>query len=111
MINAQVLLFNAQGRIRNTVSAPTAFNAALGFANGLLSLDINTPQQWANGMPFVSSGKLSVQLVGNVVGYAQGGLPINDNGCVAVDTSAAIAYYNAGLPYTATHRLAMAATE
>jgi hypothetical protein len=111
MINAQVLLFDAAGRIRNTVAAPTTFNAAVGSTNGLLSVDLNTPTRWANGMPFISTGKLSMQLVGNVVGYAQGGLPINENGCIAADTSAAIAYYNAGLPYTATHRLAMATTE
>jgi hypothetical protein len=111
MINAQALLFNAQGRIRNTTAAPTAFNAALGFANGLLSVDLNSPQRWANGMPFVASGKLSVQVVGNVAGYSQGGLPINDAGAVAIDTSAAIAYYNAGLPYTAIHRLAFATAE
>jgi hypothetical protein len=46
-----------------------------------------------------------------VAGYSQGGLPINDAGAVAIDTSAAIAYYNAGLPYTAIHRLAFAAAE
>jgi hypothetical protein len=103
MINSKCLLFDAAGRIRNTVAAPTAFNAALGFANGLLSVDLNTPNRWANGMPFVASGKLA--------GYSQGGLPINDLGAVAIDTSAAIAYYNAGLPYTAIHRLAFAAAE
>jgi hypothetical protein len=111
MINAQALLFNAQGRIRNTATAPTAFNAALGFANGLLSVDLNTPQRWANGMPFVASGKLSTQTAGTVASHAPGGLPINDLGAVAIDTSAAIAYYNAGLPYTAIHRLAFAAAE
>jgi hypothetical protein len=111
MINAQALLFDAAGRIRNTTAAPTAFNAALGFANGLLSVDINTPQRWANGMPFMATGKLSVQVIGTVVAHSQGGLPINDLGAVAIDTSAAIAYYNAGLPYTAIHRLAFAVAE
>jgi hypothetical protein len=111
MINAQALLFNAAGRIRNTTAAPTAFNAALGFTNGLLCVDLNGPTRWANGMPFVASGKLSVQIVGNLAGHSQGGLPINDAGAVAIDTSAAITYYNAGLPYTAIHRLALAAAE
>jgi len=111
MINAQVLLFDAAGRIRNTAAAPTAFNAALGFANGLLSVDLNTPQRWANGMPFTSGGKLCVQTAGTVVDHAQGGLPINELGCVAIDNVAAVAYWNAGLPFTSTGKLAFASTE
>jgi hypothetical protein len=111
MINSKVLLFNGAGRIRNTATAPTEFNAALGSVGGLLSVDLNTPQRWANGMPFVASGKLSVQTVGTVDGFSQGGLPINTNGAVAIDTAAAIAYYNAGLPYTAASRLAFAVAE
>jgi hypothetical protein len=111
MINAMPLLFDATGRVRNTTAAPTAFNATLGSTNGLLSVDLNTPQRWANGMPFVSSGKLSVQVIGTVVGYSQGGLPINENGCVAIDTGTAISFYNAGLPYTAASRLAFTVPE
>lgn len=111
MINAGPLLFNGAGRIRNTATAPTAFNAALGSVNGLLSVDLNGPQMWANGTPFVSSGKLSVQTAGVVAGYSQGGLPINDAGAVAIDTAGAIAFYNAGLPYTAASRLAFAVAE
>jgi hypothetical protein len=111
MINAQVLLFNAAGRIRNTAAAPTAFNAAVGSNNGLLSVDLNSPQTWSNGLPLTNADRLCVQTIGTVVSYSQGGIPINENGCVAIDTSAAIAFHNAGLPYTAASRLAFAVAE
>jgi hypothetical protein len=111
MINAQPLLFNVGGRIRNTAAAPTAFNAAVGSANGLVSVDLNSPQTWANGLPLTNADRLCVQTIGTVVGYSQGGIPINENGCVAIDTAAAIVFYNSGLPYTAASRLAFAVAE
>jgi hypothetical protein len=111
MINSQPLLFNAGGRIRNTVAAPTAYNAAVGSNNGLVSGDLNSPQTWANGLPLTNLDRLCVQTIGTVTWFSQGGIPINENGCVAIDTSAAIAFYNAGLPYTAASRLAFAVAE
>ena len=112
MLNPGVLLFDALGKVRNTLSAPVEFNAAVPTtAAGVLSVDINSPQQWANGMPFVSSGRLSVQTAGAVVEFANGGLPINELGAVAIDTVATVAYYQAGLPYTSTGKLAFATTE
>jgi hypothetical protein len=111
MLNAGVLSFDALGKVRNTGSAPVDFNACVGSLNGVLSVDINTPQRWANGMPFTSGGKLCVQTAGTVVDHAQGGLPINELGCVAIDNVAAIAYWNAGLPFTSTGKLAFASLE
>jgi hypothetical protein len=111
MINSKTLLFDASGRIRNTTAAPTEFNATVGSVGGLLSVDLNSPTRWANGMPFVTTGKLSVQIVGAVGGFSQGGLPINNNGAIGIDTVGAIAFYNAGLPYTEASRLAFAVAE
>lgn len=111
MLNAGVLTFDVLGKVRNTVSAPADFNACVGSLNGLLSVDINAPQRWANGMPFTSSGKLCVQTTGTVVDHAPGGLPINEVGCVAVDNVASISYWNAGLPFTSTGKLAFASIE
>jgi len=112
MLNTGVLLFDALGKVRNTLSAPVFFNASVGFSVGsVLSVDINSPQQWANGMPFTNTGKLSVQTAGTVVEHSTGGLPINELGAVAIDTVATVAYYQAGLPYTSTGKLAFASTE
>lgn len=111
MLNAGVLKFDALGKVRNTTSAPADFNAGVGFNQGLLSVDLNSPTRWANGMPFVASGKLSVQTAGAVVGHSQGGLPINELGAIAIDTVATVSYWNAGLPYTSTGKLAFGTTE
>jgi hypothetical protein len=111
MLNAGVLRFDALGKVRNTVSVPVDFNAGVGSANNLLSVDLNGPVRWVNGMPFVNNGRLSVQTAGTVVEHAQGGLPINEAGAVAIDTVAVVSYWSAGLPFTSTGKLAFAGAE
>lgn len=111
MLNAGTLRFDALGKVRNTTSAPTEFNASVGSAQGLVSVDLNTPTRWANGMPFTASNKLCVQTAGTVAYHSQGGLPINEFGCVAIDTVAPVAYWQNGLPFTGGGRVAFAGAE
>jgi hypothetical protein len=111
VLNAGTLLFDASGKVRNTTSAPVDFNAGVGSIQGLLSADSVSPQNWVNGMPFGSAGRLSVQTTGAIVAHTQGGLPINADGRIAIDVSSPVAYRNSGLPFTSAGRLALASPE
>jgi hypothetical protein len=111
MLNAGVLRFDALGKVRNTTVAGSEFNAGVESEQGLVSVSLNTPQRWHNGLPFMNNGALSVQNVGTVAYHSQGGIPINELGAVAIDTVGAVAYWNAGLPFTSGGKLAFAASE
>lgn len=113
MLNGGVLKFDALGKVRNTNSAPvpSEYNAGVGLNQGLLSVDSTAPQYWTSGLPFTSSGQLSVQTTGTLAYYTQGGLPINENGCILADTESAVAYRQAGLPFTSGGKLALAEAE
>lgn len=111
MLNPNQLQFDALGKVRNTTSAPNVFSNGVGFNDGLLCVDLNSPQRWQHGMPFNNASKLCVQSIGTTQHWTNSGLPINENGCLAVDTVASVAYENNGLPFTAGGRIAFAAPE
>jgi hypothetical protein len=112
VFNGAALLISASGRVRNTASAPTANEVvgAVGFNQGLLSIDINSPQRVTNGLPFNSAGKLSCQTVGSPQ-YSVNGVPINEFGCVAIDLANPIETWINGVPFTAAGRLAFDVAE
>ena len=115
-MNNGVLAFNAGGRIRNANAIPpTDFNAGTPTINGngstLLCAANVAPEVHVGGVPFTKSGILCATAIGAVSNFAPGGVPLTSNGEVAVDAAAAIAFYNAGLPYTAAGKLAFAAPE
>jgi hypothetical protein len=111
MLNPNQLQFDALGKVRNTTSAPNVFSNGVGFNGGLLCVDLNSPQRWQHGLPFNNASKVCVQTIGTPDHWTNGGLPVNEFGCLAVDTVAAVAYHSNGLPFTAGGRIAFAASE
>jgi hypothetical protein len=113
MLNAGVLLFDASGRIRQTTSASTDGNGGTPTVQGLLSAGNVTIETYWNGLPFFGNGQGTVcgESLGVIVAYAPGGIPINTLGMVKADPIEPIAYWNAGLPYTAAGALAVAFPE
>jgi hypothetical protein len=113
MLNAGVLRFDATGRIRQTASSSTDGNGGTPTIQGLLSAGNVAIEAGWNGLPYFNSGQgiLCGQGIGTTVSFAPGGIPMNSAGMVEVDAVGAIAYWNAGLPYTAAHRLAVALPE
>lgn len=97
------------------MAVPDAFNGGtpikvVGGANLLCNFN-NAPEVYVQGAPYVLSGALCSTGAGSVTGFSQGGLPLVAGGEIAVDAVAAITSYNAGLPYTAEGRLALAIPE
>lgn len=106
---AGMLTFNAQGRVRCTLSAPSQFGGG--------------------GTPIGPNGRLSVATVGGPISLLLAGIPVTANrricvalggvpdfysqsyafaadGRICVDTSSPISHYVAGIPRTATGAVA-----
>jgi hypothetical protein len=113
MLNAGVLRFDANGRIRQTSSASTDGNGGTPTVQGLLSAANVSPEVQWNGLSFFQSGQgtLCGQGFGDITGHAPGGIPINSQGMVEVNPTDPIDHWNAGLPYTAAGALAVALPE
>lgn len=68
------------------------------------------PEYVVGGVPYKANGSLSAN-IGGTIFNVQNGLPLDVNGNVVCDSSAAIAFSNCGLPFTAAGKLAIAAPE
>jgi hypothetical protein len=112
VLSSGVLKFaGAGGRIRNTLTAPTIWNAGAPFAAGVLSANtVGAITKHHDGMPYIATGQLATEAAAPVV-FSQGPIPISAAGRICVDTAGAVAFWNAGLPYTAAGRLAFNAAE
>lgn len=115
MLSLGAFTLDANGRIRNTGGAPTSFcnGIPLAGANNLLTTHFGVaPATFLNGNPLSTPGALCCEAA-DPTNYNQGGLPLTANDRVAVDSTGAgvIAFYNAGLPYTAAGRLVLALPE
>lgn len=112
MLNAGLLLLNA-GRVRNTTAgSATNFNGGTPTnAAGLLQLTSTIPGFYVSGAPFVvASQGLSAAIGTPPVTFANG-FGVTAAGNVSADTAGAITSYVAGVPFTATGALAIAAPE
>lgn len=110
MLNHSVIAYDANGRIRNTVSAPTHYSAGVPFNGIRLCLVAGAVSYHHNGQPYVSTHQLAIQS-GAPVGFTQGGLGITASGGLAVLANGTITHSNSGLPCTADGRLAIAVAE
>lgn len=114
MLNAGVLRFDANGRIRNTVSAPTDFNGGTPTNQGLLCVVLSAaaPGGYAQGMGFETGGQMSAEGSPSTTIPLQGGLQQGSatrrTGVAVVGT---IAGYVAGLPVSAAGLLVLATAE
>jgi hypothetical protein len=112
VLNHSVLSYDVNGRIRNTVSAPTHYVAGVPFNGPLLCISLNAPVRFHNGQGYVASGRLSAlaSTTLEVTHFSQGGLPMNATNQVAFAASGVVTSYNHGLPYDAS-RLSFSAAE
>ena len=110
MLSSPPIAFDANGRIRNTITAPADFVAGVPFVGGLLCMSAVAVARHHNGQPYASTGHLAIQS-GAPDHFAQGGLPIAASGGIAVLANGAIDHHHAGLPYTSDGRLVIAVAE
>lgn len=111
MINASNLLFDVNGRIRNSVAAPARFDSGVPFtATGLLCLVAGAVTKFHNGNPYVNTDSLAVQSAAPV-GFTSGALGITASGGIAILAAGVIDHYTAGLPFNSEGRLITAVPE
>jgi hypothetical protein len=111
MLNAGVLRFASNGRIRNTTAAPTDFNGGTPTVQGLLSYSITLPDTFVGGIGYRVNGAICVAVGGAPTHYVAG-LPVNALGqlCVTQSLIQPVSWV-AGLPIGLDGLLALAPAE
>lgn len=109
MLTATQLLFSS-GRVRCSLSAPTAINGDTPTLGGLLTVEADTPQVYRQGIGYRSTGQLAVDIGGTVAYYSEG-LAYTSAHRLVTNEADAITHYVAGMPRTATGAIATAAPE
>lgn len=110
MLTATRLVFDAGGRVRCSLSAPTSVTGDTPTVGQLLAVVNDAPQQYRQGIGYRTTGQLAVDIGGTVAYYAQG-LPFTSSDRLVTDEVGAITHHVAGIPRTAAGAVATAAPE
>jgi hypothetical protein len=112
VINSQLLLFNAAGRVRCALSiAVTTYNGGTPQSAGrLLALNVGETTNYDQGLALVAISVAAVDESGSV-GYFNQSLPYNSLNSVCINEANPITHYVAGIPRVASGAIACAAPE
>lgn len=110
MLTSTHLVYNAGGRVRCSLSAPTTITGDTPTVGQLLSVEAAAPQQYRQGIGYRTTGQLAVDIGGTVAYYSQG-LPFTSANRLVTDEAGAITHYVAGIPRSSAGAIATAAPE
>src|SRR5262245_55918973 len=111
-MNAGTMGFDGSGRIKTTTASPTIYAPnAIPYNDGAICVAMGTEiANYASGLPYGPSGHLVIQTSLKVpVAYFHAGLGFTASGQLACDTTGEITHYVRALPMTREGRLAIQA--
>jgi hypothetical protein len=112
MLNNNPIAKDAGGRLKNIPSSliPTPhFNGGTALSDlGEIITSTLAPARRNGGLGYDNAGPLCIDTAGAIAGYVQGGLPVTAAGRLAVSVNLAVTKWNAGIPFDAGGRVALA---
>jgi hypothetical protein len=109
MINHQLLLYDAQGRIRCTMQAPREFNGGCPTRNRLLCITNSPAQVYAAGLGYTLNGAICTTQALNPA--PPGGVLDLDADGAARSTNNPPTFWYAGLPFAANNLMSLGVPE
>lgn len=110
-MNASPFIFIGEsGRVKTTSAMPTVSAPnAVPYKEGAICIGVGmTPIAWVSGIPYGTSGRIVAQTNNNVpVAYYHAGLGFTASGRLACDETGEVTHYVRGIPITAEGRVAI----
>lgn len=112
MLNARPIALDAGGRLSNipvaSIPAPK-FNGGTPLSDlAELVTSATSPAVYNGSLGYDNAGALCIDTAGAIDHHVQGGLPVTAAGRLAVSVNLAVTAWNAGIPFDAGGRVALA---